>query len=356
MTPRERVLSALAWQRPDRAPVDYWAEPCVTQRLLEDLRLKDKDELLDHFQVDVRALSAQDPPLKDLPGGIKENYWGERWGKVKLLGAEEWFHVDGALAGAQTVDDLERFDWPTPDVFDYRPLKAQLEKYDGYATRYGFADILERPALVRGKEEFFCDLALRPEMAHFMVDKFTEFYCEDLTRALEATGGRIDIVLLLSDLGTQTGLLLSKEMLQTFFVPYARKLFSLAKQAGVKSMLHSCGSVRAFIPELIEAGVDILNPIQVGARGMVPVELKEEFGSRLCFHGGIDIQQTLPRGSPDDVRREVRTRVGELGHDGGYIVCSTHNLQNDTPTDNIVAMYDLPARRGPGGAALNRPA
>ena len=344
MTPRERVLATLDRQRPDRAPVDYWAEPCVTERLLKDLRRKDQDALLDHFQVDVRGLSATDPPLKELPGGIRENFWGERWGKVNLLGTEEWFHVDGALAGAETVEDLERFDWPTPDVLDYAPLKTQLAKYEGYAIRYGFGDILERPALVRGKEEFFCDMALRPEMAHFMIDKFAEFYREDLTRALEATDGRIDIMLLLSDLGTQTGLLISKEMLQTFFVPYARRLFSVAKQAGVKCMLHSCGSVRDFIPELIEAGVDILNPIQVGARGMVPRELKREFGARLCFHGGIDIQKTLPRGTPDMVRQEVKARIEELGHDGGYIVCATHNLQNDTPTANIEAMYDLEAR------------
>jgi len=181
-------------------------------------------------------------------------------------------------------------------------------------------------------------------MAHFVINKFTEFYCEDFVRALEATDGRIDMVLLLADLGTQNGLMFSKEMLDTFFVPYAGKLFSIARTAGVKGLLHSCGSVRDYVPELIEAGVDILNPIQVGARGMIPAELKQEFGEKLCFHGAIDIQQTLPCGTPEDVREEVRTRIGELGHDGGYIVCSTHNLQNDAPTENILAMYDLDAR------------
>jgi uroporphyrinogen decarboxylase len=344
MKPRERVLTALNRQRPDRAPTDYWAEPCVTERLLRDLGLPDRDALLEHFEVDVRALSANEPPLRDLPGGIKENFWGERWQQVSVLGTEEWFHVAGALAEAETLEDLKRYDWPTPDLFDYSPLKEQLRKYRGYALRYGFGDNFERPSLVRGKEPFYCDLALRPDMAHFMIDKFTEFYCEDLTRALEATNGQIDMVLLLADLGTQQGLMFSKEMLNTFFVPYAARLFAIAKQAGVKSMLHSCGSVRDYIPELIEAGVDILNPIQVRARGMVPKELKQAFGHRLCFHGGVDIQRTLPRGTPEEVREEVRTRIGELGHDGGYIVCSTHNLQNDAPTENIAAMYDPDAR------------
>jgi len=344
MTPRQRVLTALDRQRPDRAPVDYWAEPCVTERLLKDLRLKDRDELLEHLDVDIRVLSATEPPLRESPGGIRENFWGERWKKVNVLGAEEWFHVNGALAQARTIEDLERFDWPTPDCFDYGPLKEQLRKYQGYALRYGFGDTLERPSLVRGKEEFYCDMALRPEMAHFIINKFTEFYCEDLVRALEATDGRIDMVLLLADLGTQNGLMFSKEMLDAFFVPYAGKLFSIARSAGVKSMLHSCGSVRDYIPELIEAGVDILNPIQVAARGMVPAELKEEFGEKLSFHGAVDIQHTLPHGTPEDVREEVKARIGQLGHDGGYIVCSTHNLQNDAPTENILAMYDLDAR------------
>jgi uroporphyrinogen decarboxylase len=346
MTPRERVLTALNRHRPDRAPVDYWAEPCVTQRLLRDLRLADRDALLDHLQVDVRGLTAAEPPLLDLPDGQKQNFWGERWRKVDVLGTEEWFHVAGALSDARTIEDLERFDWPTPDLFDYSPLTQQVQKYSGYALRYGFGDIFERPALVRGKEQFYCDLSLHPEMAHFLIEKFTAFYCEDLTRALEATDGRIDMVLLLADLGTQEGLMFSKKMLNTFFAPYAARLFAIAKQAGVRCMLHSCGSVRDYIPELIDIGVDILNPIQVRAKRMVPRELKREFGSRLCFHGGIDIQLTLPRCSAEQVRAEVRSRVGELGQDGGYIVCATHNLQNDAPTENILAMYDVDSRLG----------
>lgn len=344
MIPRERVLTALHRQRPDRAPTDYWAEPCVTERLLKDLALPDRDALLHRFEVDVRPLTAVEPPLRDLPGGIKENFWGERWQKVNVLGTEEWFHVAGALADANSLADLERYPWPTPDLFDYRPLKEQVQKYQGYALRYGFGDNFERPSLVRGKEQFYCDMALRPEMAHFMIDKFTDFYCEDLTRALEATKGQIDMVLLLADLGTQQGLMFSREMLDRFFAPYAARLFAIAKQAGVMCMLHSCGSVRDYIPRLIDVGVDILNPIQVRAHGMVPSELKCEFGHRICFHGGIDIQQTLPRGTPAQVREEVRTRVDELGRDGGYVVCSTHNLQNDAPTENILAMYEVGLR------------
>ncbi|HOL68013.1 MAG TPA: uroporphyrinogen decarboxylase family protein, partial [bacterium] len=119
-----------------------------------------------------------------------------------------------------------------------------------------------------------------------------------------------------------------------------KRYFSLIHQFGVRVLFHCCGAIRPMIPDLIEAGVDILNPIQVRARGMVPAELKREFGRFLCFHGGIDIQKTLPFGTPEEVRAEVRQRLRELGKDGGYILCSTHNLQKQTPVENVLAMYE----------------
>lgn len=133
-------------------------------------------------------------------------------------------------------------------------------------------------------------------------------------------------------------------MFNTYIAPYIRRLFSIAHEANVKTVFHSCGAVRSFIPAFIDMGMDILNPIQVRAKGIVPQELKKEFGGRICFHGGIDIQETLPNGSPDDVKKEVRTRIEELGYNGGYILCATHNIQIDTPTENILAMYDVRLR------------
>ena len=255
MTPRERVLTALDRQRPDRAPIDYWAEPCVTERLLRDLRLPDRDALLDHLAVDVRALSAVEPPLRELAGRHHRRISGVNAGrKSASWGLTSGFTSPVPWRMPRRWRIWSDIDWPTPDLFDYRPLEAQVQKYRHYALRYGFGDNFERPSLVRGKEQFYCDLALRPDMAHFLIDKFTEFYCEDLTRALEATDGQIDMVLLLADLGTQQGLMFSKEMLNTFFAPYAARLFAIAKQAGVKSMLHSCGSVRDYIPRADRGG------------------------------------------------------------------------------------------------------
>lgn len=340
MTPKERVLAALSKKKPDRTPVDFWAEPIVEDRLLADLGLENQDSLLDRLEVDIRPLVPVEPPFKTISPGIRENFWGERWKKMEILGNEEWIHIPGALSKAKAMQDLERFNWPTPDIIDYSVLKDQADKHPEHALKYGFSDIFERPSLVRGIENFLCDLTERPEMAHYLIEKFTVFYSEDLTRALEAAGGRIDIYLSLTDLGTQSGPLISLKMFDAFVKPYLKRLFSIAHQAGVKTLFHTCGASRFFIPGLIEAGMDILNPIQVRASGMVPRELKAEFGDKICFHGGVDIQETLPKGSPQEVQAEVKTRIEELGRNGGYILCPTHNLQNDTPTRNILAMYD----------------
>ncbi len=344
MLPRERVLTSLNGKKPDRTPVDFWAEPCVEERLLKDLKMGGTDELLDYMEVDIRSIWAGEPPYKYTADDKRENYWGERFQKVNHMGYEEWVHLPGALVEAETLKDLKKFDWPSPDWLDYGVLKEQVKKYKGYAIRYGFGDVFTRPCAARGIENFLCDLAIRPDMGQFIIDKFADFYAEDVTRALEATDGQIDILLLLSDLGTQNGPLISMDMFNTYVAPAIKKVFSPARSAGVKTLFHSCGAVRKFIPSLIDAGMDILNPIQVGAAGMVPPELKKEFGDRISFHGGIDVQSTLPNGTPEDVQNEVRQRIRELGHNGGYIICATHNLQIDTSTANIKAMYDVNIR------------
>ena len=174
--------------------------------------------------------------------------------------------------------------------------------------------------------------------------KFLDFFVEDFTRCLEASRGRIDIFWALTDLGTQSGLLQSRETFHRFIAPSLRTLAQLTHRHGVTFMFHSCGAVRDVIPDLIELGVDILNPIQPAAAGMAPEGLKRDFGTKLSFHGGIDIQYLLPLESAATVREEVRRRVGVLGKGGGYILAPSHNLQPDIPTENICAMYDLDLR------------
>jgi uroporphyrinogen decarboxylase len=247
--------------------------------------------------------------------------------------------VRGALSDAKDFSDLERFDWPTPDAFDYSALADQCRRREGHALLYGFADVWQRPALVRGWEGMFLDMAERPEWARFLSRKFTDFYKVDYTRAAEATRGRIDLYLLISDLGSQTGPLISPAMFRAFVAPYLKEMIDCIHGLGGKALYHSCGRIARFIPDLIELGVDVLDPIQPAGPEMQPERLKADFGGRVCFHGGIDMQRLLPRGSPAEVTAEARRYAEALGRGGGYILAPAHLFQPDVPPENILAVY-----------------
>jgi uroporphyrinogen decarboxylase len=339
MTPRERVLTALDHRAPDRTPRDFWAEAPTWRRLLAHLGHDDKDRALRDLGVDVRHLEVTGPPELALGGGLYQNLWGERyvyqhtpWGPMRE-------DTPGALAGATSIADLEGFAWPTPDQFDYSTLPDQCRRWDEHALLYGFADIWQRPALVRGWEGMFLDMIERPDWVHFLGRKFTDFYKEDYARAAEAGGGRIDLFLLISDLGRQKGPLISPAMFREFVAPYIKEMADCIHGLGAKVLYHSCGLVRPFIPDLIALGIDVLDPIQPVGPEMSPERLGRDFGGRICFHGGIDMQHLLPHGTPDEVRAEVRRYCTTLGRDGGYILGPTHLFQPDVPPENILALY-----------------
>jgi uroporphyrinogen decarboxylase len=339
MTSRERVLTALQHQQPDRTPRDFWAEPPAMNRLFAHVGHSDVDRLLGELGVDVRHLEAPAPPERETGGGVFQNFWGERfiqkptpWGPMRE-------DVKGALADAQSFSDLEAFEWPAPDCIDRSRLAEQCRRYKDCALLYGFADIWQRPALVRGWEGLFLDMVERPEWAHYLSRKFTDFYLEDYTRAAEITGGQIDLYLLISDLGTQRGLLISPAMFREFVAPYLKEMIDRIHQLNGRVLYHSCGLIRPLIPELIALGVDVLDPIQPVGPAMQPESLKAEFGNRMNFHGGIDMQELLPRGTPAQVEAEVRRYCGVLGKDGGYIMAPAHLFQPDVPPENILAAY-----------------
>jgi len=336
---RERILTALRHESPDRVPRNFWAEPPTWNRLFAHVGHRESERILDELKIDLRSLQVNGPPEREVADGLFRNFWGEQY----IYRQTEWGpmreDVKGALFDAKTLGDLEAFDWPSPDQFDYSGLPEQVRRLDDYALLYGFADIWERPALVRGLENMFIDMCERPDWVHFLGRKFTDFYREDYTRAAEMTGGRIDLFLLISDLGSQKGPLISRKMFQQFVVPYIREMCDLIHSFGAKVLYHSCGDMRYFIPDLIELGVDVLDPIQpIGS--MKPEELKAEYGERLCFHGGIDVQKILPFGTPQEVRTEARRYCEILGNGGGYILSPAHLFQPDIPPENIFAVYE----------------
>ena len=346
MRSRERVLSAVRLEEPDRTPADYKGEPEVDEMLARRLGASSRDEILDRLEIDVRRIEPRyvGPPAKRLDGGVFEDYWGIRSKRLEASHGTYDQHVETAVFRATTVEELARHSWPTPDFFDHSVMRAQCERYPEHAILYEGSDLFTRPCILRGMENLLLDMVERPELAHFIFEKFTAFYCEDLTRALEATRRGFQLYCEWSDFGTQQGLLISVPMWREFCAPYLKRLIDVCHSGGVKFMLHSCGAIRQLVPDFIAIGVDILDPIQVAARGMDPAGLQREFGDKLCFHGGVDTQTTLPFGTPEEVRGAVRDRVATLGARGGYILAPGHNIQPDTPVENILAMYEVELR------------
>jgi uroporphyrinogen decarboxylase len=339
MTSRERVLLALNHEAPDRTPRDFWAESPAWNRLLAHTGHADREQLLRQLQIDLRHLEAPGPPERPLGGGIYENLWGERYVYQQTPWGPMREDVKGALANAASLEEIAAFAWPTPDAFDYRTLEAQCRRAEDCALVYGFADVWQRPALVRGWEGMFIDMVERPDWVHFLCRNFTDFYLEDYARAAETTRGRIDLYLLISDLGTQRGPLMSLGMFRQFVAPYLREMIDRIHSLGARVLYHSCGSIQTFIPELIALGIDVLDPIQPGSAEMAPERLQAAFGGQICFHGGMDMQSLLPFATPQQVRQEARRYSDTLGQKGGYILGPAHLFQPDVPPENVLAVY-----------------
>ena len=342
MNSKNLVLTALAHKEPSRVPVDYWGTRQIDELLCRHFGVESKDELLKKLDVDLRYVFPEyvGPKLKKYADGSYDDLWGFVEGSSKPL-KEVMNH------SFQSTECHNHYRWTRELVAPHHligtttPLNLQCDLYQDYATvivgdRTNRTSVLHEAMYLRGVQQALIDPIRNPEFTQRLFEKITDFYLEVNRRCFEAAGDRIDIFMM----GTIWGLLVSPRIFRQFIKPYLVRHIKLAKQYALKVMLHSCGAIRRLIPDFIEMGIDILNPIQVRASGMNPSELKQEFGDRLSFHGSIDIQWTLPKGTPDDVRAEVRERIQTLRRGGGLILCSTHNIQADTPLENILAMYD----------------
>ncbi len=194
---------------------------------------------------------------------------------------------------------------------------------------------------MRGFDEFLLDLAIAPERAAAVMDRVQAYLMERTRRILEAGRGLIDMIEYNDDVGGQNGLLISPAAWRQHLKPRMAEFIRLCKPYGVAVRYHSCGGIRPIIPDLIEIGVDVLNPVQTTARGMDAEGLKRDFGDRLSFNGGIDTQGLLPHATADEVRRETRRLIDTLGRDGGLILAPSHVYQADVPVENVVAVYEV---------------
>jgi len=323
-------------------PADYQSLPEVTNRLIARLGLRDDEELLQYLRIDMRRIefSYGLPDSSPDADGYIRNMWGLRYhpGKVQLDSGSETVPFDED----STVDDVYAHPWPSPGDVDYSGIYPQYEKYhDEYAT-YGCAwsPFFHEVGWLIGQQNQLIWMHTRPDLIDAVTECVVNFDLEVMRRFLEACRGKLDIAYVGNDFGTQRGLYFSPELFDRFMRPCLRKFYALAHDYGCKVMQHSCGSVRDIIPWLIEDGVDILNPVQIRAAGMSLESLAADFGARLAFHGGVDTQHTLPFGTADDVREQVRS-YRELTRDGGgYLLCSSQEFMEDIPDDNILAMYE----------------
>jgi len=254
------------------------------------------------------------------------------------------------LAGAASPQDILDHDWPTTDWFDYSVLPDQVavaHKDGEFCLMTTNGNIFESAWYMRGFQQIFLDLFESPELVHTLLRRVTDFYVNHFDRILSTVKGEIDLVFTADDVAGQEGLLMSLELWEESIKPHHVRMNDTIHNFGPRVIYHSDGAVTEAVPGLIDMGIDVLQALQFDAKGMDPVALKAEHGDVLCFEGGVSVQKTLPFGTAEDVRAEVRHLIDVLGRDGGYILGPAHAIQAGTPPENIVAMFDTAAEHRP---------
>lgn len=348
LTPRERVLLALNHRETDRVPVNFLATAEAWAKLKRHLGIEVSEGVMRRLGVDLRHPRQPyvGPPLARHPDGSWTDAWGVRRRAVPHEGGAYEEIVEHPLARVREVGELSDYPWPHPEWWDAQALAQEIHNLDAegsYAIALEeFGDpggIFEIAWYMRGIESFMIDMVANPELPYEIMRHVADFYVGMAQRVMAAAGDRIDLIWTSDDIAHQHGGLVSARVWQELIAPHHQRLNQCIHELGARVMYHSCGAVRPFIPALIEIGVDVLDVLQFSADGMDPGEIKKAFGDRLCFHGGMDIQTTLPHGTEEGVRMVTRKRIEVLAREGGYILSPTHNIQVDTPSANILAMY-----------------
>jgi uroporphyrinogen decarboxylase len=350
MTSKERVLNSVRHEKVDRVPLFYRDVPEVEHRLLRDLNLSSRDELLKYLGIDFRWISPEyiGPDLGDPESGTIGSIFGIKYVRRNVGQGGYWEPEFFPLEKTEDPATLDDYPWPKVEWFDFSVVEDQLEEYKdfaimtapGVATSPGVLSVVQD---LFGMEKTLVDMYINPDFWLKASEKIMEFNLSFIERLYQVAGDRIDFYRIGEDYGTQRGLLFGPEQWTKFIKPTLIDMISIPKLNNSYYYQHTCGGIRDLIPLLIETGVDVLDPIQVLADGMAPEDLKKDFGNQLTFSGGIDEQELLPNGKPKQVRENVIKILETLGAGGGYFLGPTHNFQEDIPTENIIAMYQAAA-------------
>ena len=354
MTSKERVMTAFSRNEPDRVPINYSANPGIDRRLKEHFGLApdDAEGLMQRLGVDFRRVSAayRGPKLhRDIPEkGIKADIWGihRRWMEHDTGGY--WDYCDFPLKEAAEEEAAE-WPMPNPDDYDYSMVRQGCGKQGQYAVftgGQGIGDIINKNGMLRGTEQSLIDLITDNPAGRILSERRTDIDVEVLTRTIEAADGGIDFLYMGEDLGSQEGPLISRDLYLKNIRPFHRKIIDMAKSFDLPVMMHSCGSSSWAFSDFIELGVDVVDTLQPEAKDMSPAYLKSEFGDRLAFHGCISTAGPVATGSPEDVREYCRNTLDIMMPGGGYCFAPTHQLQDNSPAENVVAMYETAREYG----------
>ena len=371
-THRERVLKALNHEEPDRVPVDLGSHGAsnILHAAYDNLKkylglavdkgtslvdshsevVRVDAEILERFDIDVQAVRVNDREVVNFAseelGHEQDRYldeWGITWCRAS---GGHYIVVRPPFAECTDSNAVEKHKWPDPgDRKRVRGLGSAARRLQEATDR---ALIITVPARVLsfgqrlcGFQTWFEYLLLEKAFAQTLLEKGTEVQMGLCKQILDEVGDSVDVVMVADDLGLPHAPQISLRMYRDLIKPYHWQLFSFIKEnTRAKLMLHSDGAIRPFIGDLIEIGVDVLNPIQVSAAEMDTRALKREYGEDLAFWGGIDTQHVLPFGTTEEVMIEVRRRIDDLAPGGGYVLASVHNIQREVPPENVVAMFD----------------
>ena len=373
MNSRERVLTALSHKVPDRVPIDFGSFPGATsmnvwayKNLLEYLGIKRDvrigalimftaeidEDILDRFHVDTKTIT---PSISLSDFGIPEEFVDQPWG-VRWQRSTDYTYapVEGPFQRISdpTLEDLKRYPWPKASAIEnfnnWREKARRLrQESDKALVARVMPGIVTYAQFLRGFENWAVDLVLNPEFSKGLHEKLAETWIEAVSLVVEAVEDNVDVIMFGEDLGIQNQTMLSPAMFRERIKPLLTKMVRAIKsRTKAKIAMHTCGSVYALIEDFIDIGIEVLNPMQSNAKDMEAPKVKGIAGNRLALWGGIDTHQVMPKGTPEEVRQEVKRKIAVYGKGGGYMLSPDHNVLVDVPPKNLMAMFEAAVEYG----------
>ena len=377
MTSRERLRKALRHEEPDHVPFDMGGTQVTGiaegayLNMLAALRMEPEkiiysdvvqqlaqpsEKFLDRLEVDTRGLFPLTSHNHNIENNLYEdgNYMAFRdeWGMIHHMPKQNgyWFSiVHNPMADAEPeASIIDSYAWPAAsDKGRIAGLKtkalAYREKGKAVVVKSLCAGIFEMTQRIRGMEHALMDPMMYPEFSDMLIGKLTDLKIEYWDMVLSELHDVIDVVMEADDYGSQTSQLIAPEQFRSTYKPHIKRLISFIKSKAPDAFVffHSCGNVRPFIPDFIEVGIDILNPVHISATGMDPFLLKKDFGKDICFWGGgVETQDVLPNGTPQQIRDNVKRNIDALAPGGGFVFNTVHNIQREVPAQNVLAMWE----------------